>query len=321
MFFSILSVILLQSLRKWTVGTDVVAYLYFFERLSRGESIIDFASEFSSLEMGFLYYNKLIAVFTKDPQIYLTIISATIFIPIGYVIYKNSKNIFVSLIALLSLIIFNFTFTGLRQSIAIAIVFLSFEYIKKQKWLYFLLLVLFASSFHTSALVFLAAYPLYFLVLRKKHYFIVLILFIGAFLVRETLLKSFVLVAFDKYGNSELMVATDSYTMLLFMFFIYTVAVFVKNKQSKSSLTFNAATNYILMAAFIQIAASESQVAMRAGYYYFIFVTLLLPDIISAVKIKKSRNSIAFIIVVACFTFYYITTINSSINLYMFYWE
>jgi len=317
---SFFSIILLQSLRSWTVGVDVVAYLHFFERLASGESISDFAFEFSTLEIGYLYYNKLIAVFTTDSQLFLTIISATIFIPTGYIIYKNSKNLYVSIITLLSLIIFNFSFTGLRQSIAIAIVFLSFEYIKKRKLVIFLLMVLLASSFHTSALVFLPAYPLYFLRLRKKHYLIVLILFIVAFLVRKTILKSLLLLTFDKYDNPELMVTSDSYTMLVIMFFVYTVAVFVKNNY-KDSLSFNALSNFILMAAFIQIAAIESQVAMRAGYYYFIFITLLLPEIINAIKVEKARNGIAFLIVVVCFTFYYLTTVNGPLDPYIYYWK
>lgn len=319
-FVSFFAIILFQSLRKWTVGTDVVAYLHFFERLSSGESISDFASEFSSLEIGFLYYNQVIAFFTSNPQYFLAIVSASIFIPIGYVINKNSKNFYLSIIALLTLVIFNFTFSGLRQSIAIAIVFLSFECIKKKKWLWFLALVLLASSFHLSALVFLPAYPLYFLKIKKKHFLLVIGFIALVFVFKSFLLKFFITAAFEKYDNSALLGSTGAYTMFFIMLSIYSLAIFVQRKR-EFSITLNAYSNYILMAVLIQIAASESQVAMRAGYYYFIFITLLLPEIMATFKNKKGSDGLVFITVVLCILFYYLTTSTSALNPYLFYWE
>lgn len=318
-FVSFFAIILFQSLRKWTVGIDVVTYLNFFERLS-AESMMDFSSEFYTIETGFLIYNKLIAWFTSDKQIFLAIVSASIFIPIGYVIYKNSKNFYLSITALITLGIYNFTFSGLRQSIAIAIVFLSFEFIKKKKWFWFVLIVLLASSFHLSALVFLPAYPLYFLKIKKKHFLLVLGFIAIVFVFKSFLLKFFVSAAFEKYDSSELLVSTGAYTMFFIMLSIYSLSIFVQRKR-EFSVSLNAFSNYILMALLIQIAASESQVAMRAGYYYFIFITLLLPEIMATFKNKKGSDGLVFIMVVLCILFYYLTTSTSALNPYLFYWE
>lgn len=318
-FASFFAIILFQSLRKWTVGIDVVTYLNFFERLS-AESMMDFSAEFYTIETGFLIYNKLIAWFTSDKQIFLVIVSASIFIPIGYVIYKNSKNFYLSIVALITLGIFNFSFSGLRQSIAIAIVFLSFECIKKRKWVLFLGLVLLASSFHLSALVFLPAYPLYFLKIKKKHFLLILGFIAVVFVFKSLLIKFFISSVFEKYDNSELLVSTGAYTMFFVMLLIYSFSIFVQRKR-ESSVTLNAYSNYMLVAVIIQIAASESQVAMRAGYYYFIFITLLLPEIMATFKDKKVRNGLVFITVVLCMVFFYLTTNTSALNPYLFYWE
>lgn len=316
---SITTIILFQSLRKWTVGVDIVTYLNFFQRLSTG-TIADFSEEFYTIEPGFLIYNKLIAWLTVDNQIFLSIVSATIFIPIGYVIYKNSSNFYLSIISLITLGVYNFTFSGIRQSIAISIAFLSYEFIKKRKLFWFLFIIILASTFHKSALVFLPAYFLYNLKIKKKHFVLVIGLIAGVFAFKSFLLKFFVLTAFEKYDNSELLVSTGAYTMFFIMLLIYSISIFVQSKTEYSG-TLNAYSNYMLVAVIIQIAASESQVAMRAGYYYYIFLALLLPEIIATFKNRKVRNGLVFIAVVMSLTFYYLTTSASALNPYLFYWE
>lgn len=318
-FFSILTLILFQSLRKSTIGIDVVTYLNFFERLST-ENIENFQDEYYSLEVGYLYFNKFIGLLTSDNQLFLGVISAAIFLPIGYVIYKNSVNVYLSIIALVTLGIFNFSFSGLRQSIAIGLVFLSYEFIKKRKLLWFILIVLLASSFHKSALVFLAAYPLYSLKIKKKHFLIVLVLIAVIFSLKSFLLRFFISTAFEKYDNSELLVETGAYTMFFVMLFIYSLSVFIKN-QAVSSEKFDSFSNYMLVAVIIQIAASESQIAMRAGYYYYIFVILLLPEMINSLKYAKIKKGLIFVALVFCLIFYYYTTYASVLNPFLFYWE
>lgn len=319
-FIGFSSIILLQSIRKWTVGIDIVTYLMFFERLANSENISSFTEEFYTLELGFVYFNKVIAFFTTDNQLFLSIISASIFIPIGYVIYKNSKNIYLSIISLIGLGIFNFTFSGIRQSIAIAIAFLSFEFIKTRKWVWFLILVYLASTFHQSALVFLLGYPLYYLKIRKKHFIVIACAILAVFLFKSFLLQFFVSSVFDKYDNSELLVSTGAYTMFLLLFFIYCTSMFLVNNEDINP-PLNAYRNYILIATLIQISASESQVAMRAGFYYFIFLSLLLPELVQSIPDKRLWPGLTFIASLACLIFYYLTTAGSSLDPYLFYWE
>lgn len=316
---SIVTIILFQGLRKWTVGIDVVTYLYFFEKLSN-ESIADFSELFSSVETGFLYYNKLIALFVSDNQMFLGIVSATIFIPIGYVIYKNSLNFYLSLIVLISFNIYNFTFSGIRQSIAIALTFLSYEFIKKRQWIRFVLLIILASTFHKSAFVFLPAYLLYVIKIKKKHFFIIMSLVSFIFIFKSFLLNFFVTSVIEKYENNSLFEVTNSYTMFFVMTLFYSLSIYVQGK-TKDAISMNIYSNFMLMSVIVQIAASESQIAMRAGYYYFIFLTLLLPEIMTSVKDKKVRDVFIFITLIICIVFYYLTTVDSRLNPYLFYWE
>ncbi len=324
-FFSIGIIILLQGLRKETVGIDLETYVMVFEMIASGETnkLFDFSSSIFGMEFGYIFLNKIIALFTQNSQLFIVTISTVIFVPMGYVIYKNSRNLTLSIISLISLIIFNFSFSGLRQSIALAMTFLSFELIRKRKLIWFILLILLASSFHKSALVFFVAYFLYDLKFKRKH-FIFIFIFIGTILVFKLpflgLLSS--LPFFNRYSNYEVLLGngTGAYTMFAILLFIYSFSMLIPDNQSVSK-SMNAYRNYILVAVIIQITASLSPVVMRSGYYYFIFLTLLLPELVVSIKNKRVRYLSNFMVLILCLSFYYLTTVNGALNPYLFYWE
>ena len=317
--FSFALIIIFQALRKPTVGIDVVTYLSFFERLGLN-SINDFLALYSGVEPGFLYYNKLINVFTSDHQIFLGIVSATIFIPIAYVIYKNSSNFYLSVIYLITLGIYNFTFSGIRQSLAIGIAFLSYEFIKRKQWVRFLLSILLASTFHTSALIFLPAYLLYNIKIYKKYFLFVMGIISLIFVFKSFLIRLIVFNGLGKYESQILDESTGAYTMFFVMLTIYITSLLLQGK-TKNPVSLNAFSNFMLVAVVIQISASESQVSMRAGYYYYIFTILLLPEMITAFYSKKDKIFVGAISVLFGLVFYYITTNTTALNPFAFYWE
>ena len=53
---------------------------------------------------------------------------------------------------------YSFIFSGLRQAIALAITYISYDFIKKRQLWKFTLTILVASTFHKSAIFFLPAY-------------------------------------------------------------------------------------------------------------------------------------------------------------------
>lgn len=75
-----------------------------------------------------------------------------------YIMYKHSDNYFFSILFMISLSYYYFSMTGLRQTLAFGICFFAFEMIYKKKRIMFILLVILASMFHSSALIFLIIY-------------------------------------------------------------------------------------------------------------------------------------------------------------------
>ena len=113
-----------------------------------------------NFERGFIIYNKLVGFLGTDRQMFLFVTAAVSIVPIMYYLSKNSKNMLLSIIIYLGLPVFLLCFSGLRHAIAIGITSLSMIYIKEKSLVKFILLVLLASTFHFTAIVFLIAYPI-----------------------------------------------------------------------------------------------------------------------------------------------------------------
>jgi len=116
--------------------------------------------------------------------------------------------------------------------------------------------------------------------------------------------------------------ATNAYTMIFVMISVL-IFSYIFGSKDKENLKFNAYKNYMLVAIFIQIFASQSNTIMRAGYYYYIFITLLIPEVIKNQKDEKIRVIAVGVLVVALLYFFQVTTGNGYLNVspYFFYWE
>lgn len=80
-----------------------------------------------------------------------------------------SANPAISFLAILTLGLYGFTFSGLRQALALSILLYSYPYLKNKRFFRFALLVVLAAMFHSTALIFLVAYPVYCLKLRIRN--------------------------------------------------------------------------------------------------------------------------------------------------------
>lgn len=83
-------------------------------------------------------------------------------------IFFYSTNPAISFIAVLTLGLYGFTFSGLRQSLAIGILLFTYPYLKNKRFIRFVLLVGVAAMFHSTAMIFLLAYPAYQLKVRLR---------------------------------------------------------------------------------------------------------------------------------------------------------
>ena len=157
-YFIILALIpvtLLAGLRNEIIGSDTIGYKKYFQNILEinSKSIAE-----ERMEIGYIYLNKLIALFTAQPQVLFILVAFFISICIGIFVYKNASDPFLAILFFITLGVFQFTLSGMRQSIAIGITLLAMEFIKKRKLYWFLFAIFIAYAFHKSAILYLPAY-------------------------------------------------------------------------------------------------------------------------------------------------------------------
>ncbi len=315
--FSSIFIIIIQGLRRTTVGVDLIGYIPALQ-YAKNMNFIS-GEKLYNYELGYSLYSQFFSKLNVSDQAYLFIVALTIIIPIAYVWIKNSKMPGLSVLIYITLGFFVFSFSGLRQSIAISIAFFSFRYVQEKKLIKFLLCVALAMSFHSSAIVFFAAYPLYYMKLKQTHYFFIIPGFILAFIFKSKIF----LIIYKLYRGFEGEVeATNAYTMLLIMIFVLILS-YIFGSKDKDNLNINAYKNYMLVTIFLQIFASQSNIAMRAGYYYYIFITLLIPEVIKNQRDKNVRLLATIFLIGSLLYFFQVNAGSGYLNVspYYFYWE
>jgi hypothetical protein len=108
-------------------------------------------SEFPT-ELGYDFLNVLIALFTANRYIFILIVTVIVY-TLTFVSFKNYMTNYPYAVMLFLALMFFFTFTYLRQVLAVSIAWLSIRYIIDRKLWKFLLVIVVACLFHNSAII------------------------------------------------------------------------------------------------------------------------------------------------------------------------
>lgn len=147
----------LFAFKSYRVGADSWSYFSLYEQISQ-LGFTQLSRFYVRFERGFVYYNKLLSLLFPHPQ-FLFIISGVIILGVYYnLIKKYSKMLLLSTFLFFTLRIFDFSMSGIRQALAIAILVFSYSFVRKNKTIPFVFLVIVATLFHRSAIVFLLAW-------------------------------------------------------------------------------------------------------------------------------------------------------------------
>lgn len=303
---SVLQLILVQGLRNINLGSDMPFYwMYYDNQLSY--SIFNLG--FSRFEILFKFLTKIISSISTNKQLYLLIISFLSNIPISILVFKKSKNPIMSLLLFLSFGFYNFNFSGLRQAIAFAITFYSYKYIVDKKIIKFILSILCAYFFHSSALVFLPAYFLYNFKITKLKIFSIVIFDVFVYIYKIPIFSFFNSLFYENYN----MVITNSVNWMLMCLFIVFVCLFFYKKieSSDSSLLYNL----VILGSSIMLLSPIANNILRISNYYFMFIILLIPEIIYSLKSFKNRLFIGTFSILLAFSLYIYLLYVDSYNI------
>ncbi|HHU72406.1 MAG TPA: EpsG family protein [Clostridiales bacterium] len=314
--------ILLSGLRHLSVGADTLKYGYFFEQAKNipwltlwKERVGVFIYGTMGKDPGYILFQKTIQLFTRDYRLYLIIIAVIFTVPLGIWIYRNSSNSLMSFLIYSCLFYSFFSITGIRQTIATAlVVFVGYKYIKKQNFWIFLLLIIVATSIHFSAICYL---PYYFIAnkeITNKYLVIYGCVLSGVFVFNENIFRlGTKLLGYDQYIFREETGTTWTFSILLMALAI--VALLKKNEILKNNAGAKHHINGLLIAVLLVPFTFVNPVAMRIIQYFSLSIILLVPEIINSFH-KKER---IFVFFVACSTLIVLLIRNNPT--YLFFWQ
>lgn len=310
---------LMIALRHYSLGS-VDSAGYYNNWITMREtpySSLGYALQDSDMEPGYLFTVWCLSRVFPSAQFVFVFTGLLFSIAICRVIYLNSDNVMISMIMCICLGLYTFMIQGLRQAIAMSICFLALELCKKRRLVRFLLLVLLATLFHRSAIVFLLVYFVYGLKLSPATKIAMGIS--GTILI----VLSPVMVEYGnefldrEYGNT---VESGAVVAVLTYVIIAAAAILLLNEYNSEKK--DAFFMWILVfgMAFYLMRYVGAQALERISFYFVIAQSIVLPTVINKLE-RRSRN-ITYLAVCLLSIALFIYRLNASYGLnYMFFWE
>ncbi len=325
---------LLIALRHPYMGVDLgwgysTGYLHSFEALSEYSLREIFQLEnYLNYERGYIIFNKLVGLISKDQQFFLSVCAFVSVLPIAIYTYKRSKMPLLSLFVFMGLPVFLILFSGLRQAIAIGITVLSMFFVERKKIIGFVLTVLLATTFHWSSVIFLIAYPVYHVKLNNIGKLTILLFVPIVFVFRVPLF-----LVFGKLFKENVQIEnTGAYMLFIVFVLIYIfLIVFNDNCEEKNAETDrqNGLINLCYIACICQTFSGVYNTALRVGYYFMVYMIIAIPNTLEKFRYIKIRYNSYYTIIKtligAIFVIYGLYVLKEDswamTNPYIFFWE
>lgn len=285
--------ILILGLRSEYQGLDLynslgTGYFYYYHKIN-DDSLMEIFKYFgdqkyANFEIGFVLMSKLIGTLCSNHQILLFACALLSIIPVAYFIFKHSPNAWLSMVLYMALPLFaTATFSAIRQGISIGIVVLALGYIKEKKMLPFIVAIIVACTFHSTAIVALVCYPIYYVRLEKKS-----ALFGGAGLLAAIyFLKEPLFWILARIVHSDPKIyRTNSINLFLLFSAIYVICVLFCKKDDYETRGY---INIFWLACAAQSFAEVHNLASRITWYFMPALIVIIPNLVQNINIKEKN--------------------------------
>lgn len=307
---TIISFILVSGLRN-NIG-DTPFYIHTY-------NITNFTWELVKAQddIGFAVLQMILKRYSNDPQIliFTTALITNVLIIIG--LYKYSRLFELSIYVYITGGLFLVTMNGIRQCLATAIIFTGTKYLIEGNWFKYIVLVIFASLFHQSALILI---PIYFLVRYKAWSKATLILLIFSVLIVLGF-NQFSSVLFSAIKDSQYGVYSNfneggANILRVIIFAIpLVIAFFGREKLREIYPESDIIINMAIIGLTFMIISTANWIFARFNIYFELYQIILISWIVKVFR-EKDQKLIYFVIILCYLAYYYF---ESVINLNIIY--
>lgn len=328
-FFIAFSLIIIIGCKSFSVGSDTQQYIYIYNHV-----YLTLKDIFSQQECGFYLYNYFLRFLKISDQWYL-IFYAIIIVSIHTWFYKKyADNLFLTFYLFLTLGAFTISMSGIRQTLALSIVLLAFDFMEKKgfkNFFIYLCLILIASTIHISALYVIPFYLLKFVDFSKfKMKISIVILGVVLIFSQNIVLissKFFLFEKYQKYMNTSNTYVTNPlliaiyFAILVFCLFLWKEDKWVNYSKIKEESNIKSIMGWgIVVYVFFVILGLYNIIIGRISFYFYTPLVIFLSNNISKIKNKNSRIIILiFTIILPGYMFFKSQSLH--VIPYYFFWQ
>ena len=281
----VLSAILfvIMAFRGKDLGNDTENYIILFDQLAALNSPIEYVRE-SATETAYLLYCWILSRVIPDARILFFVSALFIVGSLGRFANKHVNNVGLFYSILVGMMQFDFLLSGIRQSIALAILFWAFDFLLERKTLPYYVLCTLATMFHTSALLFFLIYPLFShkIMERKGSFLFNAVLFAAAFgsgFVMDKILTLVIrfLPKYSYYVGTELLDGKPRLAVfleILIFLLLFIVPSVVWKEPAKDLRRRNAGRQMSMLNLLIILIAANAVALMRFSPLFAFFAIM-----------------------------------------------
>lgn len=280
--------IVLAGIRGYTVGADTETYLMavdYYSSMSSSELISAKLVYPFDFEIGYFLLTKLCVFLGIGKTGFLFVVALIIYIPVFHTIKKHSHMPYVSILTYFAFGLFSFSLGILRQMIAVSILLLGWDFVVERRMARYILLVLFAMTFHTTAAIGIFLYFLYEINWKRVLLVLIPLETVLVFLGRRIVILAISI--FPKYAGfigGVQDVQGGSYLMLILLnAVLYMSVLFHGNRNNEADdMTYCA----LILSICLQCLGYAMGIFGRIVSYYSIYLIIAIPSLIHNIRNK-----------------------------------
>lgn len=345
LIFAFLVLAFIAGLRSYYVGSDTKQYWDAYTRIGK----MSWAQSINvRYEFGFFALCKILFMINPYPQLLTLVTSCFISFAVCVFVYFNSRNIVQSVFLYITLTIFTNYMNIMRQAIAIGIILIGLEFLKRKRlrnYAIYATFVFVATQFHSSALIMILV--LVFAKIKYSRKIMRIMLAVTAmvfvahgviFRVVEIVLPRYMAYVGSKNDFTNYFAAVIEAAMCV-GFLLMGVLLRGRDdnaKREEREIQFDRTRkikplDYDLMAwlmsfaVFFMVITVKSNIFLRTAEYFRCFYFVWIPNALFSIQNNKNRTFLTYVVmIVAVLYFIIVETVRPEWHQaipYEFYWH
>lgn len=336
LFFSFGLMILLAGLRAPNVGIDLAGhYAKRYMQISAFSfSEIPLFSRFSTYEIGYCYFCKLLTFISSDVRFYIFATSLITYSSLALLIYYKSPNVIMSTLLVLFSCQFYMYLNIIRQALAVSFVlfgYIIFDRSKKTPFFYLIwfCFIIIASLIHNTAIICVLLILFSVVKLEKKRIIWLMVLGVVVYVFYDRFFNLFAgYLGYQSYshkdGESVGHINFDTvynFALAAGAFLIGAYTIICTGKSRKINEYANPQTDRILLyasytATLFRMLIFQMNILNRFTYYFIPFVIIMYPYAIARFQRKTNQKTVFFVVYLLYLGYFIYMTVKRAALFY-----